>query len=103
MFVRKLATSEDNKLSGTPFVAFDLQKNTFCFIDFDFTSIYYLISKISDNTFQLKVEEAYVNYNFEASRDGEIFDLRAKHKYPLSKAGNTSKLYFEEKLDRTNS
>lgn len=46
LFLRKLAYNNDELMSGTPFVIFDLAKNIFGFIDFDWSSIYYSPVKV---------------------------------------------------------
>jgi hypothetical protein len=98
-FVRKLAHAVDDRLSGTPFVAFNLQKSIFCFIDFDWTSIYYSLTKVDEEIFQLKVENEYKHYNFDSSRDNEVFDLKTKKYYSMDQTNDIDVLYLKEKIE----
>lgn len=99
MFLRKLAYASDERLSGTPFVAFDLQKSILRFIDFDWASIYYSITNVSEEIFLLKVEDEYKHYNFDSSRNNEVFDFRTKKSYSMNQQNDIDKLYLKEKIE----
>ncbi len=97
LFVRKLAYNLDEQLSGTPFVIFDFRKNIFGFIDFDWSSIYYSLIKVSENTFKFFYDKQSGNNKVIPSRHNEVFKLEGMKFYPMDQSNDLLKLYFEEK------
>ena len=98
IFLRMLAYSDDERLSGTPFVIFDLKQNVFAFIDFNYSSIYYSPVKISDTTFKFCIDKAFENYkNLSPVRHNEMFDISVLNSYPMALANNLLALYRKEK------
>jgi len=96
IFVRKLAYNQDEKLSGTPFVVFDMAKKAFGFIDFDWSSIYYSPVRVLNTIFKFNVDEA-TQSDYLALRHTEEFDIAAIRYYPFEQAHNLMQLYFDEK------
>ena len=98
LFLRKLAYNENDNLSGTPFVVFDLRKKMFGFIDFDATSIYYSPIKVANTIyrFNLDTPDELNTINF-PNKHGQTFDLATLNFYPFDKLDRISDLYFDEK------
>jgi hypothetical protein len=98
LFVRKNAYNKNEKLSGTPFVVFDLSNKIFGFIDFDATSIYYSLIKVQGNIyrFNLDMPEEMKHITL-PNRHGQTFDLTTLKFYSFDKLDNILDIYFEEK------
>lgn len=98
LFVRKPAYNVVEKLSGTPFVVFDLTNKLFGFIDFDATSIYYSPVKISDTIYKLHLDSPNeMQYATLKSREGETFDITKINFYSFEKLSMLLEMYFDAK------
>jgi hypothetical protein len=98
LFVRKLAYNENEKLSGTPFVVFDLTRKMFGFIDFDAASIYYSPVKVRDNIFRFNLDTPNEIRNLNvANRHGDEFDITVLKYYTFDQVDSLLALYFDEK------
>jgi hypothetical protein len=97
LFIRKLAYNQTDKLSGTPFTIFDLDKNVFGFIDFDMTSIYYSPIKINDSVYKFNLDSPEELNAKIQSRHGQTFDLKTIKFYSFDKLDNLIEIYFDEK------
>lgn len=98
LFLRKLAFNQNDKLSGTPFVIFDLTKGNFAFIDFDVTSAYYSPVRISDTVYKFNLDTPEeIKHIKLPNRDGQIFDITTLKYYSFNQLDNLVELYFEEK------
>lgn len=98
LFVRKLAYNENEKLSGTPFVLFDLTKKMFAFIDFDVTSIYYSPVKVNDTVFKFNLDTPNeIRHMDVINRHGNIFDITRLIFYSFDKLNKLLELYLDEK------
>jgi len=100
IFVRKLAYNKDEKLSGTPFVVFNMTKKTFGFVDFDWSSIYYSPVKVSDTFFKFHLDAPEELKHSTITRTNEQFDISSIKYYPFDKVNNLMELYFDEKKSR---
>lgn len=98
LFARKLAFNQDEKLSGLPFVIFDMEKETFGFVDFDWSSSYYSPVKVSNTIFKFNLDAPNELKNSSApKRHNEEFDVSIIKYYPFEKANDLGGLYFDEK------
>lgn len=104
LFLRKEIHFSDNpNLSGVPFIAIDLVKKEFKFIDFDRSSYYYSPKRVEGSIFRLHLDypreverDGVIRY---ASRDKETFDLAYLNSYALDKLNIDTffQLYRKEK------
>ena len=98
LFLRKLADNQNEKLSGTPFVVFDLINRTFCFIDFDATSIYYSLVKVEKSTYKLNLDTPEeIKHITLPNRHGQTYDLTTFKYYAFGELDKIMELYFDEK------
>lgn len=97
IFVRKLAYNKNEEISGTPFVIFDLDKNRFGFIDFDWSSIYYSIQKVSGTVFEFYPDDLNELNRLTITRAHERFDVSAIKYCSFDQVDNLMELYFEER------
>jgi hypothetical protein len=98
LFLRKLAYNQNDKLSGTPFIVFDLIKKTFAFIDFDATSIYYSPVKVVDHIYKFHLDTSEeLKHMTSPNRNGQTFDLTTLTFYSFDKLDKILELYFNEK------
>ena len=98
LFLRKLAYNQNEKLSGTPFVVFDLTNKIFCFVDFDATSVYYSPIKTADNVYKFNLDTPEeIKYTSLSNRHEQTFDLTTFKYYSFDKLDKIMELYFAEK------
>lgn len=100
LFARKLAYNENEGLSGTPFVVFDLEKRKFAFIDFDVTSIYYSLAKDQNCLYRFILDYPNELKNMRVkfpSRHGQTVNLGTLNFYPLDNGDDMIQMYFQEK------
>jgi hypothetical protein len=94
LFVRKLGYNADEKLSGTPFVVFDMEKKCFGFIDADWSSVFYKPARVSNTIIKFyPIDPDTLNHD---RYNGE-FDISKITYYPFSEQDNLIALYFAEK------
>ena len=102
LFLRKLAYNNDERLSGTPFVVFDLHKKVFGLIDFDVSSIYFSPVKIQENIYRFNLdqpdglERMIVKF---PNRENETFDLASIKFHSFNKLHRILDIYFDLKQD----
>jgi len=100
LFLRKLAYNDDECLSGTPFVVFDLNKKLFGFIDFDVSSIYYSPEKIQGSLYKFNLDQPdglkRMRVKF-PNRENETFDLKSIAFYSFDKLPRLLDIYFDLK------
>jgi hypothetical protein len=84
-------------MSGTPFVIFDLAKNIFGFIDFDWSSIYYSPVKVLGTVFKFHLDTPGELKDSTSKRHNEVFDVSTIKYYPFDRVNNLMELYFNEK------
>lgn len=97
IFLRKLAYNKDEKLSGTPFVVFDMSEKAFGFVDFDWSSIYYSPIRVSDVIYRYNLDSpSELKHPTLNIYNGEV-DLSTIIYYPFNELGNMADLYFDEK------
>lgn len=98
LIVRLPAYNKIEALRGYPFVVIDLRKRLFGFIDLDFMSIYYKLTRIKPNVFKLVVTHPReIELSKRENRAGEQFKLDEFKSYSLEKLNDCIELYFEEK------
>ena len=98
LFLRKLAYNQNEKLSGTPFVVFDLTNKIFCFVDFDATSVYYSPIKTADNVYKFNLDTPEeIKHTSLSNRHEQTFDLMTFKYYSFDKLDKIMELYFAEK------
>jgi len=97
LFLRKLAYHENEQLSGTPFVIFDLDNKVFSIIDFDSTSIYYSPVKITDTIYKFNLDTPNELKHNLPNRHGQTFDLTTLNVYSFDNLDSILELYFDEK------
>jgi len=98
LFLRKLAYDENDNLSGTSFVVFDLENKFFGFVDFDATSIYYSPIKVAGTVYKFNLDTPDELSRIDLpNRHGQTFDLARLNFYSFDKLDRISDLYFDEK------
>jgi hypothetical protein len=98
LFLRKLAYNQNDDLSGTPFVVFDLERNVFGFIDFDATSIYYSPIKITETIYKFHLDTPdELSHVTQPNRNGQTFDIATLNCYSFDNLDRISELYLNEK------
>jgi hypothetical protein len=98
LFLRKLAYNQNEKLSGTPFIVFDLSKKSFGFIDFDATSVYYSPIKVAGTIYKFHLDTPEERQHMTSkNRNGQTFDLASVRLYSFDKLDKILELYFDEK------
>lgn len=98
LLVRKGAKHEDDTLSGFPFIALDLSRKRFAFVDFDATSCYYSPVHISGTLFRFHLDAPReIKHISGPNRHEETFDLSPLKFYDLDLLPNVRDLYIEEK------
>ena len=97
LFIRKLAYNKNDKLSGTPFVVFDLAKKAFGFVDFDESSVYYSPVKIGNTIYEFHLDTPdELKHMTLPNRNEETFDLTAIKFYSFDKLDKMLELYFDK-------
>jgi hypothetical protein len=101
MFLRLLAYNpDDERVSGSPFVVFDLNERTFGFLPFDDSSCYYSIHGVQGSIFKLNLDspnELEMMRVKLLNRHDESFDIKLLNYHPFENLDRMRELYFEER------
>ena len=98
LIIRKPAYNRIKKLNGCPFVVIDLNKKQFAFIDFDFDSIYYNVTRKGDTQLELDlIAPKEIEIAKLPNRKGETLNLNDLKYYSLELLNECYELYKKEK------